>query len=232
MGLLKLLRSLKKNDKEARILVLGLDNAGKTTILKALSEEDISTIMPTQGFNIKALVSDSLFYINGQRGNPNQTKFLDPRWLQAECVGYRWSESHPSLLEELLREHRWFGLRRWFFRWGPSEGVCWRTFLSPWRGHLKERPSSGVCKQTGLAVRPGCWRDLKYSQLIINYWQNMDYSGMLCRNQGGSTGRHGVACKDNLRKETMNEKRYSSDKGSTKWIVPTCAYYNKLICNI
>ena len=56
MGLLKLLRSLKKNEKEARILVLGLDNAGKTTILKALSEEDISTIMPTQGFNIKALV--------------------------------------------------------------------------------------------------------------------------------------------------------------------------------
>ena len=55
MGLLRLLRSLKKNDKEARILVLGLDNAGKTTILKALSEEDISTIMPTQGFNIKAL---------------------------------------------------------------------------------------------------------------------------------------------------------------------------------
>lgn len=59
MGLLKLLRSLKKNEKEARILVLGLDNAGKTTILKALSEEDISTIMPTQGFNIKALVSDT-----------------------------------------------------------------------------------------------------------------------------------------------------------------------------
>lgn len=29
-------------DKELRILVLGLDNAGKTTILKALSNEDIS----------------------------------------------------------------------------------------------------------------------------------------------------------------------------------------------
>ena len=57
MGLLKLLRNLKRDDKEARIIVLGLDNAGKTTILKALSEEDISTIMPTQGFNIKSLVS-------------------------------------------------------------------------------------------------------------------------------------------------------------------------------
>ncbi len=64
MGLLNLLRNLKRDDKEARILVLGLDNAGKTTILKALSEEDISTIMPTQGFNIKSLVSNcSLFPI-------------------------------------------------------------------------------------------------------------------------------------------------------------------------
>ena len=52
-----MLRSLKKSDKEARILVLGLDNAGKTTILKAMGEEDINQIMPTQGFNIKSLVS-------------------------------------------------------------------------------------------------------------------------------------------------------------------------------
>ena len=58
MGLLNLLRTLKKSEKEARILVLGLDNAGKTTILKAMSEEDINAIMPTQGFNIKSLVSD------------------------------------------------------------------------------------------------------------------------------------------------------------------------------
>ena len=59
MGLLNLLRTLKKNDKEARILVLGLDNAGKTTILKAMGEEDINQIMPTQGFNIKSLVSNT-----------------------------------------------------------------------------------------------------------------------------------------------------------------------------
>lgn len=57
MGLLSLLRTLKKSDNEARILVLGLDNSGKTTILKAMSEEDTTTIMPTQGFNIKSLVS-------------------------------------------------------------------------------------------------------------------------------------------------------------------------------
>lgn len=33
---------------QARLLVLGLDNSGKTTILKKLSEEDVTTITPTQ----------------------------------------------------------------------------------------------------------------------------------------------------------------------------------------
>ncbi len=45
MGLLTLLRKLKRADKEARILVLGLDNAGKTTILKKLSDEDITQLV-------------------------------------------------------------------------------------------------------------------------------------------------------------------------------------------
>ena len=35
--------------------MLGLDNAGKTTILKSLSNEDITQITPTHGFNIKNL---------------------------------------------------------------------------------------------------------------------------------------------------------------------------------
>ena len=48
-GLLALLRKLKSTpDKELRILLLGLDNAGKTTLLKHLASEDISHITPTQ----------------------------------------------------------------------------------------------------------------------------------------------------------------------------------------
>lgn len=38
-----------------RLLILGLDNAGKTTILKKFNGEDISQISPTLGFNIKTL---------------------------------------------------------------------------------------------------------------------------------------------------------------------------------
>jgi GTPase SAR1 family protein len=55
MGLLDFLRKLKRPETEARLLILGLDNSGKTTILKKLSEEDITQIAPTQGFHIKSL---------------------------------------------------------------------------------------------------------------------------------------------------------------------------------
>ncbi|KAL4463400.1 hypothetical protein ABPG72_011612 [Tetrahymena utriculariae] len=57
-SLISLIRNLRQGQKEVRLLVLGLDNAGKTTILKSLSNEDISTIKPTHGFNIKYLSHD------------------------------------------------------------------------------------------------------------------------------------------------------------------------------
>lgn len=55
MTLLTILKKNKIKEKEMRILMLGLDNAGKTTILKKLNNEDISSISPTLGFNIKTL---------------------------------------------------------------------------------------------------------------------------------------------------------------------------------
>ena len=55
MGLLTILKKMKEKEKEVRLLMLGLDNAGKTTILKKFNGEDISTISPTLGFNIKTL---------------------------------------------------------------------------------------------------------------------------------------------------------------------------------
>ena len=55
MGLLSILKKVKQKEKEMRILILGLDNAGKTTILKKFNGEEIQTIEPTLGFNIKTL---------------------------------------------------------------------------------------------------------------------------------------------------------------------------------
>jgi len=55
MGLLTIPKKMKQKEKEVRLLMLGLDNAGKTTILKKFNGEDIDTISPTLGFNIKTL---------------------------------------------------------------------------------------------------------------------------------------------------------------------------------
>lgn len=70
MGLLNLLKSMKRDEREARILFLGLDNAGKTSILKKLSDEDVRPIVQTQGFNIKSLVQEgfklNIWDIGGQ----------------------------------------------------------------------------------------------------------------------------------------------------------------------
>lgn len=63
MSLLDLLKNFKKTNKEAKILVLGLDNAGKTTLLKSLSHEEVSNIEPTKGFNVKA-ISHENFKLN------------------------------------------------------------------------------------------------------------------------------------------------------------------------
>lgn len=46
---------MKLKEREIRVLVVGLDNAGKTTIVKKISGESIDEIAPTLGFNISTL---------------------------------------------------------------------------------------------------------------------------------------------------------------------------------
>ncbi|TFK22196.1 GTP-binding protein [Coprinopsis marcescibilis] len=71
MGLLSIIRKNRQKEREMRILFLGLDNAGKTTILKKLNNEDISGISPTLGFNIKTFVHRNytlnIWDVGGQR---------------------------------------------------------------------------------------------------------------------------------------------------------------------
>merc|ERR1712217_769997 len=86
---------------------LGLDNAGKTTILKKMSEEDISHIMPTQGFNIKSLVQDgfklNVWDIGGQ-------KTIRPYWSNyfesSDALVYVIDSSDRRRLEEGGQELR------------------------------------------------------------------------------------------------------------------------------
>lgn len=54
-----------------RLLFIGLDNAGKTTILKAMSDENPASVAPTRGFNVKQVVKDNVEFniwdIGGQK---------------------------------------------------------------------------------------------------------------------------------------------------------------------
>lgn len=70
MGFLSILKKIKAKEKEMRILILGLDNAGKTSILKRLNGEDVGETSPTLGFNIKTVLYNNyvlnLWDVGGQ----------------------------------------------------------------------------------------------------------------------------------------------------------------------
>lgn len=118
MGILDFFRSAKPAPKEAKILILGLDNSGKTSILKKLSDEDITHIMPTQGFNIKSLQQAgfklNVWDIGGQRA-------IRPYWRHyfesADVLVYvidsadkRRLEESGNELDQLLEEEKLGGV--------------------------------------------------------------------------------------------------------------------------
>ncbi|OCH84599.1 GTP-binding protein [Obba rivulosa] len=115
MGLLTIIRKIRQKEKEMRILFLGLDNAGKTTILKKLSGEDIAGISPTLGFNIKTFVHRqytlNIWDVGGQRTlRPYWRNYFEQTdalvWVVDACDRMRMQdckeELHSLLLEDRL----------------------------------------------------------------------------------------------------------------------------------
>ncbi|KAF0972370.1 hypothetical protein FDP41_009273 [Naegleria fowleri] len=64
MGLMSILKKLREQERQMRILILGLDNAGKTTIVKKLKNQPLDEISPTLGFNI-----DTIYYEKESKEN-------------------------------------------------------------------------------------------------------------------------------------------------------------------
>lgn len=114
MGLLTLLRKLKKSDAEPRILILGLDNAGKTSILRKLSDEDPTTTQATQGFNIKSIDCEgfklNMWDIGGQKAIraywPNYFDEVDCLVYVVDAADKRRMEETAGELESLLQEEK------------------------------------------------------------------------------------------------------------------------------
>uniref|UniRef100_A0A8C0FRA1 ADP-ribosylation factor-like protein 3 n=1 Tax=Bubo bubo TaxID=30461 RepID=A0A8C0FRA1_BUBBB len=109
-GLLSVIQRLKGfPEQELRIVLLGLDNAGKTTLLKCLASEEVSTITPTQGFNIKSIHSHgfklNVWDIGGQRSiRPYWRKYLGSTDLlvSGAAMVVSWQELAELTEEESL----------------------------------------------------------------------------------------------------------------------------------
>ena len=85
MGFLSIVRKLREKEKEMKLLIIGLDNAGKTTIIRRFNGEPIDTIAPTLGFDIKTLQ------------HKQYTPHIDRRWAdqQRECTDHHRRLRHP-----------------------------------------------------------------------------------------------------------------------------------------
>jgi len=118
MGLLDMLRKMRKSSTELRLLMLGLDNSGKTSILKKLSEEEITHIMPTQGFNIKTIQQEgyklNVWDIGGQKAiRPywkNYYEGSDAIIFVIDSADKRRMEECALELNDLLQEEKLAGI--------------------------------------------------------------------------------------------------------------------------
>ncbi|PNY15163.1 putative adp-ribosylation factor at2g18390-like protein, partial [Trifolium pratense] len=97
MGLLSIIRKIKKKEKEMRILMVGLDNSGKTTIVLKINGEDTSVISPTLGFNIKTITYQKMW------------RHLSRLTMAVDSSDLRRLDDCKMELDNLLKEERLSG---------------------------------------------------------------------------------------------------------------------------
>lgn len=119
MGLLTIIRKQKAKDHEIRVLILGLDNSGKTTIVRRILKQDTNTVSPTMGFQISTANHNgfalNLWDIGGQGslrgfwGNYYE-KTQVVIWV-IDCVSLeRLNESYTELREKVIQQDRLVGV--------------------------------------------------------------------------------------------------------------------------
>lgn len=115
--MLTILRKARLKDKEMRVLMLGLDNAGKTTIVKRIMGEDVMQVSPTLGFIIKTIDFQgyklNIWDVGGQKTIRSYWRNYFEKtdaliWVVDSTDRIRVGECR-SELKELLREERLSG---------------------------------------------------------------------------------------------------------------------------
>ena len=96
----------KKKKKEIKGLILGLDNAGKTTILKSLKGETNLNSSPTKGFNYQKFEYINTNFILWDLGGQKSLRKFWENYYQKEydCIIYVIDSSDSERLEETGQE--------------------------------------------------------------------------------------------------------------------------------
>lgn len=85
--------------------LLGLDNAGKTTILRSLCNEDPTTTSPTRGFNVKSIQADSFkFNVWDIGGQAAIRQYWDNYYDNTDALVWVVDSSDEARLEETGQE--------------------------------------------------------------------------------------------------------------------------------
>ncbi|EAZ06203.1 hypothetical protein OsI_28443 [Oryza sativa Indica Group] len=69
-------------NREARILVLGLDNAGKTTILYRLQMGEVVSTIPTIGFNVETVQYNNIKFQVWDLGECAPKSLIHEDWFR------------------------------------------------------------------------------------------------------------------------------------------------------
>ena len=107
----------------------------------------------------------------------------DSRRLQVKCLGHRRLTRDQTLLEELLRQHWWTCLCRWFLWWYASQRSNWWINSSPLRRSSRKRATSCFCQQARLAICAWSWRNHVFFETWRDNRPKLYYPGLLCNHQ-------------------------------------------------
>jgi small GTP-binding protein len=104
----RLLRAIKRKFKDVSVLMLGLDNSGKTSILTSISDGDLNCIIPTQGFNFRSFSHEGLkFNLWDLGGHEMIRPYWSEHYQKAEAVIFVIDSADIRRLEEVNTElHR------------------------------------------------------------------------------------------------------------------------------
>lgn len=120
MGFLKLIKKFKAKEKEIRVLTLGLDNSGKTTIIKKILNKNVDNISPSMGFEINTYIyndkSINIWDIGGQLSLRNfWLNYIDKTdvllWVVDSTNMDRLNESCTELWNKVIFQESFFEIK-------------------------------------------------------------------------------------------------------------------------